>query len=286
VCARAAREDVELPPEFGSLADRDNALASPLWAYAYLLAQHGEFERAAPLLAESATVSQARGDSVRRGLILGTAGRLAMLQGDNQTAHALLREAVTLAETLNYQYILGEFQSVLGLATLYSGDLPGAHQLLADSLRLCLELKFEWFLTRVCTYLAELALWEGELDASEQWLAQSLAYPTDRPLGMIDQIERIMMAARLAAGQGAYLRAATLFGLADAMCTRIHYELAGPARQLGDTALEEVRAALDPTDFAEAFAAGKQLSLDDALATILVPTSGEDAPLPLPWLPQ
>ena len=146
---------------------------------------------------------------------LGTAGRLALLQGDLPKAHALLHEAVTLARALNYQRMLGESQSLLGLVTLYGGDAPEARRLLADSLRLCLDLNDGWFLGRVCTYLAETALWEGELDEAEQWLAQSLAYHADPRLIRMDQIERLLVAARLATAQGAYLRAATLFGLAD-----------------------------------------------------------------------
>jgi hypothetical protein len=98
----------------------------------------------------------------------------------------------------------------------------------------------------------------------------------------MDRIERVMIAARLASAQGANLRAATLFGLAEELRTGIHYELAGPARMLADAALARVRAALDPAGFAEAFAAGERLSFDEALATILAPGSATGAPLSLP----
>ena len=177
--------------------------------------------------------------------------------------------------------MLGESQSVLGLVTLYGGDVPEARRLLADSLRLCLDLNDEWFLGRVCTYLAETALWEGELAEAEQWLAQSLAYHADPRLIRIDQIERLLVAARLATAQGAYLRAATLFGLADEIRSHIQYELAGPARLLADAALATVRAALDPALFAEAFTAGQQLSLEEAFAAILAPGAATGASLSL-----
>jgi hypothetical protein len=271
-----------LGPEFGVVTDHDYVLATPLWGYADILIEHGEFERAAPLLAESARLFQARGSRYRIADSLGTEGRLALLQGDIERAHALLREAVTLGEALNYQRMLGEFQSVLGLTTLYRGDAPEARRLLADSLRICLDLNDGWFLGRVCAYLAETALWEGELDAAEQWLAQSLAYRTSRRLIKMDYFDRLMVGARLAAARGAHLRAATFFGLADEMRSRMHYELAGPARQLADAALEKVCAALDPAVFAEAFAAGQRLSFEEASAMILAPSSATDVPLALP----
>ena len=43
-------------------------------------------------------------------------------------------------------------------------------------------------------------------------------------------------------------------------------------RTLADTALATVQAALEPALFAKAFAAGQQMSLAEAFATILAPT--------------
>jgi predicted ATPase/DNA-binding XRE family transcriptional regulator len=271
-----------LGPEYGVVTDRDYVLGTPLWGYADILTENGEFERAAPLLAESVGIFQARGNRYRMADGLGTAGRLALLQGDTERAHTILREAVTIGEALNYQRILGEFQSVLGLATLYRGHVPEARRLLADSLRICLDLNDGWFLGRVCTYLAEMALWEGDLAAAEHWLAQRLTGRATRRVFRMDHTERVMVAARLAAAQGAYLRGARLFGFADEMCAGMHYELVGPARQLADAALEKVRAALGTAGFAAAYAAGQQLSLDEALATIVAPGAVTGLPPSLP----
>ncbi len=281
-CARAACDHPRLGPEFGVAADRDWALGATLWAYADILIEHGEFARAAPLLTESSKLSQAQGNRYKWADGLGAAGRLALLQGDLPKAHALLHEAVTLGRALNYHRLLGESQSVLGLVTLYRGDVPEARRLLEDSLRLCLDLNDGWFLGRVCTYLAETALWEGGLDEAEHWLAQALAYHAYPRLIKIDCIESLLVAARLATAQGAYLRAATLFGSAERIRGQTHYELAGIARQLADAALTRVRAALDPTSFAEAFTAGQQLSLEDAFASILAPSSATVALFSLP----
>ena len=85
----------------------------------------------------------------------------------------------------------------------------------------------------------------------------------------LSEVERLLVAARLATAQQHYARAATLFGLAEAAHSRIHNAIGGPIRALADAALASVRGALDPAVFAEAFAAGQQLSLDEAFATIL-----------------
>ncbi len=277
--ARAAREEPGLGPEFGVATDRDcSFLGAILWAYADILIEHGEFALAAPLLAESSEVFQMHGNYYRIADNLGTTGRLALLQGDMPKAHALLHEAVTLARELNYQRVLGESQSLLGLVTLYDGDDREARRLLEESLRLCRDLNDMRFLGRVCTYLAETALWQGELDEAEHWLAQSLGYHADPRQIRIDQIERLFVAARLATAQAAYPRAAALFGVAERMRNQLRYEFAGPVRLLADAALATAHAALDPALFAEAFAAGQQLSLEEAFATILVSSSGTGAP--------
>ena len=67
--------------------------------------------------------------------------------------------------------------------------------------------------------------------------------------------DSLWTAARLAAVQQNYLRAATLSGLAEQVSSRIRYVL-----------VEPVRGELEPAVFAEAFAAGRQMSLNEAFA--------------------
>ena len=278
-CARAARDRPGLGPQFGILSDRDFVLGDSLWAYADRLIEQGEFAQAAPLLAESSKLLQTQGSRWEMAASLGTAGRLALLQGDLTKSHALLHEAVTLASSFNHQGKVGDLQPFLGIVTLYGGgDAPEARRLLEDSLRLCLDLNDRFFLGRVCTYLAETALWEGELAEADQWLVQSLTYQADPRRIRIDQVERLLVAARLATAQGAYLRAATLFGVAERVRSQIRYEPAGPVRRLADTALATVRASLDPPRFAEAFSAGQQLSLEEAFAAFSASSSVTGAP--------
>jgi hypothetical protein len=184
-------------------------------------------------------------------------------------AHKHLHEAVTIAAAFHHQEMLGLLQPFLGLATLYQGDVSAARRLLLENLRLCTELKDKGLLARVCTYLTEVALWEGEVDRAAQWLAQSLDYHTRPRRITIYTVERLFVAARLATAQQQYQRAATLFGLAEAVGRQLHAVPAAPMESLVETALAAVREALEPADFAEAFAAGQQMSLEEAYATIL-----------------
>jgi tetratricopeptide (TPR) repeat protein len=277
-CARAARDEPGLGPEFGLLADCDFILGHCLGAYADHLIEHGAFARAVPLLIESAQIFQARGSRFEMADSIGTLGRLALLSGDMTKAHALLLEAVTLAREFNYREALGNWQPFLGLVTLYGGDVLEAHRLLEESLHLCLDLKNRFYLARVYIYLAEIALWEGKQDETERWLTHGLAHHADQRTMKIEQLELLWLVARLATAKRAYPRAATLFGLAEKVRSQIGYEPVGPARRLADAGLSKARAALGPSLFAEAFAAGQQLSLDDAFAAISVSSSVTNAP--------
>jgi len=267
--ARAASEMPGLGAEFGALADRDFVLAAHLWGYAAFLIEQGEVTRAMPIIKESLKLSQIRGDRGGIGDGLGGLGHLALLRGDITQAHTLLHEAVAIATALGYPAMQCNWQPFLSVVTLYSGDAPTACRLLTESLRICLDLKDKRLLARVCIYLAEMALWEGLPNAAEHWLAQSLTYYIDPHRISTYEIQRLFVAARLATAQQQYPRAATLFGLADQAHSQIHHVIGGPMRSLADAALVTVREALEPAVFAEAFAAGQQMSLEQAFATLL-----------------
>lgn len=273
--ARAARESPGLGPEFCLLTDCNWVLGTELWGYAYRLAEQGELARAETLAKESFNLFLAHGNRYERSGALGLLGRLALLQGDLEQAHKLLSEAVTIATTVGYKDVQCNWQPLLGLVTLYRGDMTAAHQCLTESLRLCIEVKAPHLLARNCTYLAETALCEEVLDEAVQWLAQSVGYHAEPDSITTTELQRLWVAARLAMAQQQYTRAATLFGLAEHMHGQIHHTIGGPIRALADAALATVQAALEPAAFAEAFAAGQQMTLEEAFVTLLSVTHSE-----------
>jgi hypothetical protein len=178
---------------------------------------------------------------------------------------------VTIATSVGNRFGLGDWQPLLGIVTFYSGNPKEARRLLIESLKLCINLKNDEFLAEIYSYLAEIALGEGELDQAAQWVDQSLIHQAKIPWLTTEQVDFLWTVARLATAQEQYPRAAMLFGLAEQISSQIHYRLVEPVRSLVDTALATVREALDPARFAEAFATGRQLSLNEAFATILAP---------------
>ncbi len=251
--ARAAGEAPALGPEFCLFTDLDFMLVTVLWGYATFLIERGEVARAKPLLTESLQLYKARENQYEIADAFSTLGSLALVQGDLVQAHTHFQEALTLATAVNNRETIGYSQPLLALVTLYGGDAHEARRLLSESLRLCLELKDSSFLARVCAFLAEVDLGEENLEGAEAWLVRSLVYHADPHKIVIDQVQRLFVAARLATAQQRYVRAATLFGLAGQVHSTIHDVIAGPMRALADEALATVRAALDPAEFAAAF---------------------------------
>lgn len=274
-CLGLLHEAAESPgpgDEFCFFADRDNLLAMTLMRYGgRLIDEQGEYAQAALLATESLKLFQARGNRVFIVFALGHLGRLAWLRGDLAQAHSLLHETVTIAASVGSRLGLGDWQPRLGIITLYYGNAAEAHRLLIESLNLCIHLKSDELLARIYGYLAEVALWEGALDQAAQWLAQSVVYQANIHWLTIEFADFLWVAARLATAQQHYRRAATLFGLAEQISSQVHYPLNEPMRPLVDAALATVREALDPATFADAFATGQQLPLNEAFTTILAP---------------
>jgi len=64
-----------------------------------------------------------------------------------------------------------------------------------------------------------------------------------------------------------------LFGLAEQVNSQIHHAYAGLLRVPADAALATVQTSLSPAVFAQAFAAGQRMTLVEAFANILSPSS-------------
>lgn len=270
--AQTAAEGPLLGAEFCIHSDDDFSIAATQWGYASLLIDKGEIAHATALITDSLQRFRRRGNEGWIGDCLGTLGLLALLRDDITTAHVHLHEVVTIGRSNNLPVTLCEWQPLLGIVTLYSGNFSEARRLLEEALQLCLELKNTFYLARACTMLAEVALWEGEIEQAAQWLAQSLAYESPSARITVDELQRLFVGVRLATRQGQYQRAAIFLGAAEAAHRQIQYAYAGPMLPLVNATRITLHEALGLAVFDEAFAAGQQLPLDEAYATLLAPT--------------
>ncbi|MEZ4733924.1 MAG: helix-turn-helix domain-containing protein [Caldilineaceae bacterium] len=262
----------ELPllgDEYCVCADLLFALGSAANNYATCLIEHGEFAQAALLLQEGLAMVTARGYRSGMARTLLTSALLHLAQGDLAQAYTTLQQAVAIATDGIQPSILAKTKALLALVTLYHHDTLGARRLLMACLTEWANMRNQFHTAHVCIYLAETALWEGDCAEAERWLAQSLSYRCDPRLMGSAVVNCLFVAARLAVARQHYQRAATLFGLAEEARNNARYTLVEPVRAQIDDALTTVRAALESMLFAEIFAAGQQLPISEAFATIL-----------------
>lgn len=163
------------------------------------------------------------------------------------------------------------------MVTLYGGDTAEAQRLLQESLHISRTINSPMYLAWSYTYLAETALWQGDHDQAAHWLTQALIHHANPRWIRTELVDCLWVAARLATAQQQQRCAATLFGLAEQVGSRIGYAPVGPMRPLIDAAMVTVQAALEPAVFDEAFAAGQQMALEEAFTTRLAVTSAPDA---------
>jgi hypothetical protein len=112
-------------------------------------------------------------------------------------------------------------------------------------------------------------LWTADESLAAEWLAQAWIHHANPRWPRTELVDCLWVDARLATAQEQYLRAATLFGLAEQVGSQIHYVPTGPVKPLIDSAIATVHNSLAPDAFAAAFAEGQRLSLDEAFNTIL-----------------
>jgi predicted ATPase/transcriptional regulator with XRE-family HTH domain len=249
-----------------------------------------------------------------RARALRAAGVLALYQGDEAAAGNWLEQAVELGRAVNDPRTVANALNSLGVMALGQGDLALAEARLAESLALMREVGKSRDVASVLTNLGIVTYMQGDLERAEVVFAEALAISRqvgDRDLIATNlanlssvslrqsEVARAEALAREAlalywelgdprrcavgleglagtagmAGQGA--RAARLLGAAAAL--REALGTPQPAQEQGDTEQETAaaRATLGAAAWAAAFAEGRTLSLEQAVAEAL-----SDASLP------
>lgn len=274
---RAVGDVSPIDHTYGTYSDSVYQLAFALFRYAIRLIDVGDYGAAERLSAESLALFRRRDNRDYIVAPLGNLGRLALLRGDLPQARLLLQETVAIARSIGNVLGLIDWLPRLGVVTLYEGDAAEAQRLLHESLHLSRTINSLMYLAWNFTYLAETALWQGDLDQAAHWLAQAVAHHANPRWIRTELVDCLWIAARVVTAQRQHQRAATLFGLAEQVGSRIGYAPAGPVRPLNKAAQVTVREALSEASFAEAFATGQQMTLEGAFTTLLAVTSAPDA---------
>jgi predicted ATPase len=226
----------------------------------------GDHEKAAELYAESLAVFEQLGDERGRATLLHRLGIRAMRQGDLERARDLIGESQAIHERHAYVWGLAQTVGARGAIERDAGDIELALDLVSESAGMALEAGSLWWHAGMLGELASLSLEAGQIDEAERKACESLTLADD----MRDYGGRVLgvgVLAAVAADRGDVERAGRLWGAIES--DRVGAPLGGWFRHREASATRIAK--LESDDLQRALAAGRELSLHDAVQLALSP---------------
>ena len=230
--------------------------------------ERGDLERAALVLEESLALGRVAGDRRALAATLNSLGIVARNEGDSARARRLLTESLELKRELGEVSGISTTICCLGVIAVDDGELEQARALFEESLELDRGRGDRNGVAINLGNLGTVALEQGDLERARTLLADGLRAFRELgdPEGVAECLEQI---ASLGALRGHAERAARLAGAADALREARGMPLASVDRARLDRYLAAARATLGDDAFADRFADGGRLELDESVRQAL-----------------
>jgi DNA-binding CsgD family transcriptional regulator len=227
---------------------------------------HGDYPRAISAATEGLTSWRQLGDPAGAAMSLRVLGIHAYGQGDYAGAASLFEESLTLFRVAGDAWGVANVVLNLGLIACLSGDLDRSDELLAEGTRLSRQAGDGYHLIGAASIRAQVAIWRGDFARAREAHRESatgLLQLGDRR-GFASELRDLALAA---AAVGEMERAARLAGAEAALREATGAPLTPvPEARRYERELDKVRAALGETAFAMAWAGGRSLPPEQAIA--------------------
>ena len=261
----------------GRSAARMKALHGAGW-----LAHHQRNSAVArELLGESLLTARELDDRWTIALVLHHLGRVAYFDDEPATARSLGEESLAAAEEVGDPWLIAWALHLLGLAAYIAADYPTAHEYYARSLAIRRELGYQEGIGILLLLLGVVAVRLGDFNRAHQLYQEGVAVVRDvlGPWGL-----RMPLAgfAHIAALQAEPRRAVRLGGAAAAQPESSSTPLIPLFEALLTEGLEMAQQALGEEAYAAAWAEGRLLSVEDAVAEALTGAVAAPAVPPAP----
>jgi predicted ATPase/class 3 adenylate cyclase len=224
----------------------------------------GDYDRAARLLEESQNLYRDVGDKEAMAHALRHRGHLAARQGNYPLATALLGEALPLFQEIRDKMGVAYSLRHLGVTKHYQQDTRRAVELLEQSLALFRESEDVQGTAYALTGLGSALRQGGNHARALSLFRESLALSKKHGIKWAT-LECLYGLAGVSACQGQPERAARLLGAAELLRGGIDYSLPLPDQTDYERSLTVVRAAMSDETFAAALAAGRAMTLEQAI---------------------
>ncbi|HET9224124.1 MAG TPA: tetratricopeptide repeat protein, partial [Roseiflexaceae bacterium] len=230
-----------------------------------LARDRNDYASARARLEEALTVLRDVGDQRSVAGILNNLGMLEHSQEQFARARALYEESLELRRQLGDTRGIVQLLNNLGSEALYQGDAARAQQFFEENLVLSRKLEDSRRIAYSLGNLGHVALARGELALAAARYSESLALlrELEDKRGIAECLEGL---AGVAAGQGRFEHAARLWGAAEALRQAISADLSPAERTRHAQMIADARPQVDGAIWAQAWAAGRAMPLEKALA--------------------
>jgi non-specific serine/threonine protein kinase len=197
-------------------------------------------------------------------------GGLALEQGDYNAARGFIEEALAVARESNDKFGVARSLSMLGDLARTLGEDAAARPLFEEGLAICRELGKQYALGNILINLAAAEYGEGDYTAAYSHFAEGLTMAQESGVKIVGDKIAVSYAldgfGALAASRGESELATKLAGAAAQLRESINYNIEPAERRFREAYLASTRAVLSEAAFSAAYAKGRRLKLDEAVA--------------------
>ena len=226
-----------------------------------------DYRAAIDFLNEGLTIYRDLGDEQGVAANLNILGTVAIYSGEYEQARAYYEESLDIFRKLEDRVGVSKCLANLGTVAFYSGDFARARNFYEESLALQRELGDMWGMAASLANLGATALNQRDYAEAARHYKESL--PLLNELGDKASIAECLegLAAAIGAWKGGRPeRAARLFGAAEALREAVGAPLSLASRPEYERNLNTARSLIHEVAFGEAWAQGRAMSLEEALA--------------------
>ena len=227
--------------------------------------ERGDHERATALYAEALALRRALGEQISVAMTLNNLGLLARELGNYAEAIALCEESITISRRADNYWLLAMTLNTLGDAVRDAGDTARATTLFEESLAMYRELGDNRGAARSLDDLAQLALDSGDTERAARLCEEGLRFYWEQGgrLGVAETLETL---AAVIGQRGDVPCAARLFAAAARLRDTMGAPLPAADRDRVLRAVESLRARARLAEWDAEWAAGANLTLEEAVA--------------------
>jgi tetratricopeptide (TPR) repeat protein len=234
-----------------------------LAATGYFARIQGDFERAHELGEQGIALARRHDDYHAMSGALDLLGLISFDRGDHKRATAFHAEALALDRQQENAHRIAVHCYNLAVNSLATGDLDQAEAYFEETLSIWKSRDDAWGTARALIGLGRLASARGDFAATTELLFESIAL--SQSVGDKEQVANSLTELASLTVSGNAVKAATLFGAAEALRIAIGAPISPADRARHDESIASVRKRLSEDAFQTAWQAGVALASEDAI---------------------